>query len=180
MTRSQSLTVYAFLIIIIGVLVFSLSFRPSEAIQYLVGFGMLVAAVFSGITSYKCKFLDVPFSYHLLHSIGYTVYGIIILIYATSSEKFLHATSFFLLYYAISEMIFCFQLAMLKRDNINFKTAVYRLVIGLLISVGSFIIIIISSTNYREAILASGIVLVFCGINLLLFRTVLKDVKVPI
>ena len=180
MTRSQSLTIYAFLIIIIGILVFSLSFRPSEAIQYLVGFGMLTAAVFSGITSYKCKFLDVPFSYHLLHSIGYTVYGIIILFYATSNDKFLHATSFFLLYYAISEMIFCFQLAMLKRDNINFKTAIYRLIIGFIIAIGSFFIITIALTNQRESLLASGIVFVFCGINLLLFRTVLKDVKTPI
>ena len=69
---------------------------------------------------------------------------------------------------------------MLKRDNINFKMMIYRLLIGLLIGVGSFIIIIISTKNQRDGLLTSGIVLVFCGINLLLFRTVLKNLKEPI
>ncbi len=180
MTKFQTLTVYAIIIICIGILVISLSFRPSEAIQYFVGFGILVSAIFSGITAYKCKFLNVPYTYHLLHSIGFTIYGIIILFFAISSEKFLHYTSFFLLYYGITEIIFCFQITMLKRDNINFKMMIYRLLIGLLIGVGSFIIIIISTKNQRDGLLTSGIVLVFCGINLLLFRTVLKNLKEPI
>ena len=180
MTRSQTLTIYAVSIIIIGILVVSLSFRPSEVIQYLVGFGMLFSAVFSGFTCYKCKYLNVPYTYHLLHSIGFTIYGIVILFYAISSETFLKATSFFLLYYGITEIIFSFQLTMLKRDNINFKTMIYRSIIGLFIGIGSFIIIMISLNNQRDALLASGIVFVFCGINLLLFRTVLKNLKVPI
>ena len=180
MTKFQTLTIYAIIIICIGILVISLSFRPSEAIQYFVGFGILVSAIFSGITAYKCKFLNVPYTYHLLHSIGFTIYGIIILFFAISSEKFLHYTSFFLLYYGITEIIFCFQITMLKRDNINFKMMIYRLLIGLLIGVGSFIIIIISTKNQRDGLLTSGIVLVFCGINLLLFRTVLKNLKEPI
>ena len=180
MTRSQTLTIYAVLIIIIGLLVVSMSYIPSEAIQYSVGFGMLICTIFSGITSYKCRFLNIPFAYHLLHSIGYAVYGIVILFYAISSENFLHVTSFFLLYYAISEIIFNFQIAMLKRDNINFQTMIYRSIIGLFIAVGSFIVITISTTNQREALLASGVVFIFSGINLLLFRTVIKDLVVPI
>ena len=180
MTRSLTLTIYAVLIIIIGILVVALSFMPSNTIQYLVGFGMLLSAFFSGITSYKCKYLNVPYTYHLLHSIGFSIYGIVILLYAISSDNFLKATSFFLLYYGITEIIFSFQLTMLKRDNINFKTMIYRAIIGLFIGVGSFIIIMISSNNQRHALLTSGIVFVFCGINLLLFRTVLKNLKVPI
>ena len=115
--------------------------------------------------------------YHLLHSIGFIIYGIVILFYATSSENFLDATSFFLLYYGITEIIFSFQLTMLKRDDINFKTIIYRMLIGLLIGVGSFIIIVISKINHRDALLASGIVFVLCGINLVLFKTILKNLK---
>ena len=180
MTRSLTLTIYALLVIIIGILVVSLSFMPSDAIQYSVGFGMLLSAFFSAITSYKCKYLNVPYTYHLLHSIGFTIYGIVILFYAISSENFLKSTSFFLLYYGITEIIFSFQLTILKRENINLKMVIYRSIIGLLIGVGSFIIFMISTNNQRDALLASGIVFVFCGINLLLFRTVLKNLKIPI
>ena len=180
MTRFQSLTIYAFLIILIGTLVVSLSFRPSDVIQFLVGFGMFIISLFAGITAYKCKKLNVPSTYHLLHSIGFAVYGIVILFYADSSDKFLTSTSFFLLYYGITEIIFSFQLSMLKKANMNFKIVIFRLVIGLLIGVGSFIIIMISTKSHRDALLTSGIVFVFCGINLLLFRTVLKNLKEPI
>ncbi len=177
MTRFQSLSVYTFLIILIGALLVSLSFNPSKVIQYIVGFGMLLISVFAGITALKCKNLNVPYVYHLLHSIGFIIYGIVILFYATSSENFLDATSFFLLYYGITEIIFSFQLTMLKRDDINFKTIIYRMLIGLLIGVGSFIIIVISKINHRDALLASGIVFVLCGINLVLFKTILKNLK---
>ena len=180
MTRFTTLTIYALVIIIIGILVIIVSFFPSEAIQYLVGFGMILSASFAGITAYKCKYLNVPYAYHFLHSIGFAFYGLVIIFFAISSEKFLYCTSFFLLYYGITEMIFCFQLTMLNRGNINFRKVLYRLFIGLLIGVGSFIIIIISTKNQREALLTSGIVFVFCGINLLLFRTVLKNLKEPI
>lgn len=180
MTRFQTLTLYAFVIISIGILVVSLSFRPSQVIQYLVGFGMIFSALFSALTAYKCKYLNVPYTYHLLHSMGFAIYGIVIIFFAISSEKFLHYTSFFLLYYGITEIIFCFQITMLKRDNINFKMMIYRLLIGFLIGVGSFVIIIIATKNQRDGLLTSGIVMVFCGINLLLFRTVLKNFKQPI
>lgn len=177
MTRFQSLTIYAFLIILIGALVVSLSFRPSEAIKYIVGFGMLLIGLFAGTTAFKSKKLNVPYTYNLLHSVGFAIYGIVILFYAISSERFLTCTSFFLLYYGITEIIFSFQLTMLTKDNIKFKTVIYRLIIGFFIGIGSFIIIIISTKNNREALFASGIVFVFCGINLLLFRSVLKKSK---
>jgi hypothetical protein len=116
----------------------------------------------------------VPYTYHLLHFVGFLIYGIALLFYANSSQLFLSITSFFLLYYGITEMIFSFELTMLKRTNVNFKTMVYRLILDLLIGVGSFIIIVITPSDRRDALLASGVVFIFCGINLLLFKSILK------
>ena len=175
MTRFQTLSIYAILIVLIGTLIISLSFSPSQAIQYFVGFGMLLIGIFAAITAYKCKNLNVPYTYHLLHFVGFLIYGIALIFYASSSQLFLSITSFFLLYYGITEMIFSFELTMLKRTNVNFKTVVYRLILGLLIGVGSFIIIVITQSNHRDALLASGVVFVFCGINLLLFKSILKN-----
>ena len=177
MDRFQSLTTYALIIILIGILVSSLSFYPSTAIQYSVGFGMLLSAIFAGLTAFKCKYLNVPYTYHLLHAGGFLIYGTVILFLGTTSENFLYFTTFFLLYYGISEITFCFQLVMLKRDDINYRLMIYRVVIGLMIGVGSFIIFMIATKDQKDALLASGIVFVFCGINLFLFRTVLKNFK---
>ena len=180
MTRFQTLSIYAILILLVGVLVISLSFAPSQAIQYLVGFGMLLIGLFAAITTYKFKNFNVPYTYHLLHFVGFLIYGIALLFYGTSSERFLSITSFFLLYYGITEIIFSFELTMLKRKNINLKMVIYRLLIGLIIGIGSFIIIIITTSNHRGALLAAGVVFVFCGINLFLFKSIIKKLETQI
>ena len=53
MNKYQSLTIYAILIMATGIVLMSLAYYPTRAIQYLVAFGMLLSACFAFFTEYQ-------------------------------------------------------------------------------------------------------------------------------
>ena len=109
MTKYQALTIYAILIMVTGFILMLLSIYPTRLIQYVVALGMLSSAVFAFLIAYKSKNMTIPLHYHRLHAIGMVIYGFAILFFANDVQKFLNITIFFLLYYGMTEMIFCFQ-----------------------------------------------------------------------
>ena len=95
MTRFQALSIYAFCIILTGVILLILAYNPSRAIQYMVAVGMFVSAVFAFIMAKKSKDFQIPLKYHGIHAIGMLVYGLAILFYTTNIQLFIETTTFY-------------------------------------------------------------------------------------
>jgi len=179
MNRYQALAIYALLIIATGMVLISLSYLPSRVIQYAVAIGMLASSIFAFLTAYKSKNLQIPLKYHALHAIGMAVYGFAILFYATDIDKFLRSTTFFLLYYGTAETVFSMEILRMRLKNINLNIVISRLAIGFAILIGAVLVIATATLNKNQALLFSGCVFIFSGVNLMLFKTVLKRLGEP-
>ena len=179
MNKYQSLTIYAILIMATGIVLMSLAYYPTRAIQYLVAFGMLLSACFAFFTAFKSEKLRVSLNYHVLHGFGMLVYGFFILFYGDTMEKFLSFTTFFLLYYGMAEIIFCFQLLTMKQRNISAQIIIYRLLIGFFIAMGAVYVVATKYSDSNKALLAAGAVFLFSGVYSIVFKTVLKRGDMP-
>jgi len=157
-----------------GALLCFFATNPSFSLQFIVGGGILLSAVFAFITSSKSRHLQTSLKYHRLHAAGLLLYALAVLFLATDTENFILITSFFLIYYGITEIIFSLQLLMIK-EKLSLRRIVFRLVLGLLIAIGAVVIIVKSYVDQNQAILASGIVLLVCGANIVIFKTLLQS-----
>src|SRR5688572_15833507 len=113
MTRYQSLAIYGIIIVLTGIIISSLAYNPSRIIQYVVAAGLFLSAIFAFITSYKSKRLIVPLKYHAFQGFGLLAYALTVIIYANTLERFLNATTCFLLIFGITEIVGALQLLML-------------------------------------------------------------------
>ena len=176
MTRYHALFIYGLVMIITGVLVASLGANPLSMLQYIIATGMFLSSILAFYTAYACKNFQVPMKYHALHGVGMLILVAAILIYATNIEKFYLVTISFFYYYGMTEIVFCLQLLMFK-DIINLKTLAIRCFIGFLVIIGAIAVSNISTGNPRMAISMIGIVFIFIGINVILYKTVLKRLE---
>ncbi|MBK8683870.1 MAG: hypothetical protein IPN26_02180 [Bacteroidetes bacterium] len=64
-----------------------------------------IASVF--VTALSRQRKQVQFAYHEMHALAMLVYGISILVFCNTSEKFIFISSFLFIFYAFSEIIFC-------------------------------------------------------------------------
>lgn len=177
MNRYDDLTIYSVLIIVVGLILSVLSFFPSEYIRYAVGIGILASAAFAFLTAYKSKDLQIPLKYHALHGIAMAIYGLAVLFYATDKDKFLHITTFFFLYYGIAETIFSLQILLMRLKNLNLNIVLTRLALGFVIALGAIMVLNIANVNENDndkwAYFAAGIIFIFSGVNLILFKVIL-------
>jgi hypothetical protein len=135
---------------------------------------MILGAVFSGITSYKCNQNQVPMNYHAIHALGLLVYSLALLMFAEEVTQFFDITIFYLLYYGIAELIFGLQM-LLQKDKMLFNIIAIRLVIGFTIAIAA-VGLYISLDQYiklNNAIKVTGVLFILSGINLFFFKTVL-------
>lgn len=174
MNRYLSLTIYASLVMITGIVLICIAYTSVDSIQLTIGIGSLISALFAFITAYNSRFAPVPRNYHGLHGIGFLGYGVAVLFYATSRQLFLDITAFFLIYYAFAEIIFCFQ-RLMNKENTNLQKDIIRFVIGMVMVIGVIAILITSSIDIYTAFMLCGLVFIISGINLILFKTVLRE-----
>lgn len=184
MSRNQSITVYAVLMIITGIILvmrgqysvlsydnYSLT-GGHYPVTFIVSIVMLLGACFAAFTAFQSIDFKLALKYHALHAFAMSAYGIAVLFFAVNLQKFLDITIFFLLYYGISEIVFCFQLLLMRQRSISSRIVGIRLFIGLFISLGAVSVLATFYSDPNKAVLISGVVFVFSGINLMLFRTV--------
>ncbi|MEP7195922.1 MAG: hypothetical protein ABI851_05340 [Saprospiraceae bacterium] len=179
MNRYETLAIYAFLIMVIGVILISFSFYPTLSMHFIIGFGMLFSSIFAYLTAYKSKNLQIPLKYHGLHALSMSLYGIMILFYGNQIDLFLIITIYFLLFYGIAEIIFSLQILLLRIQNIKLTIVASRLGVGFFIATGAILVLATSSLNQNNAIMFAGFVFIFIGFNTIIFKTVLKRLGEP-
>lgn len=186
MDRNQSINIYAFLIILTGIILllrgqysiinydnYSLA-NSHYPVTYIVSVLMLLSAGFAAYTAFQSFDFKLALKYHALHAFALVVYGLAVLFFANNLQKFLDITTFFLLFYGVSEIVFGFQLLLMRQKTISSQIVVFRLLIGFFISLGAVSVLASFYSDPNSAVLISGVVFVFSGINLILFRTVQK------
>ena len=178
MNRYLSFTLYATIIILTGIIIMFLAYYPSNAVQYVVGIGMILSSLFAFNAAWQGTNLPIPLKYHGLHAGGLLLYGLAILFFATDIHRFFSITTFFLLYYGFIEMIFCFQLLMMKK--MSTQLILVRLFFGFGIALGAVLILSTSYIDNNLALLGAGVIFIISGINLIFFKTILKKLDVTV
>jgi uncharacterized membrane protein HdeD (DUF308 family) len=174
MNKYQSLKLYGFLIVVAGLLLLSFQYSTFAFVQYAVAFSLIVSAIFALITAYKNQNVQIRYKYHELHALGMLCYGVALLFYAVDIPSFLTATSFFFIYYGMTELIFCFQL-LNDRAILSLEVLIIRFVMGFAIYLGAPIILHFAASNQIISMRAYGIMFLISGIHVILFQTVLKN-----
>lgn len=175
MTKYQSLLIYGSLVIMAGIVLIICHQQFTVGMQYTIAALMLLSAVFAYITSTKNKNKLVRFRYHELHALSFMIYSILMLWYIGSNYS-VFITSYFMMYYGISEMIFCIWLFNLK-TFVNFTILIIRLVMGLVIYVSAVMIQMIAKSNQSKELIGYGFVFILIGIHILLYRPVIQKLE---
>ena len=69
---------------------------------------------------------------------------------------------------------------MMRQKYIDDKIIIYRLLIGFFIALGAVFVLATAYSDQNKALLAVGLVFVFSGVYLILFKTVLKRADQPV
>lgn len=169
MKKYLPIYLYGSLIILAGVFILFSKNYSFECIKITVGISLMVGAVFAFVTSFVRHRQHVQFAYHEMHALVMLAYGIGLLFFCNSLENLLTFTSFLLLFYAFSEIIFCTWLFNLSQ-KVVFKIVFIRALLGLVIGIGTAV-----AMNFTEFTLPIyGALFVLVGINIILYVPVMK------
>lgn len=175
MNRFQSQIIYGLLITITGIFLFSLSYNPSRIIQYGIAAGMFLSCFFAFLTASKSKGSEVPLKYNWLLGMGMFAFALAILIYASTFDRFITVTMAFLLYFGIVEIIFGFGLMAYKK-SISLQIIVFRMIIGLLMTIGAVLILGIAFFDKNTSLVVAGALIFLSGINFILLANAVRKI----
>lgn len=178
MTKYQSIKFTGMLMIVTGLFLVASPFTSSMAVQYTVTLGMMISAAFAWITTYKSKHIELPFKYHELHAIGFVMYSLAILFFATNIMRFINITTCFFIFYGTAEFIFCFQL-LNHKGKMSIQMIVLRSFIAITIYAGSLWIIEDSHIHPNRSLQISGIMFIISGLNMFLYKVILQKLELP-
>ncbi len=169
MNRFQSQILYGLLITITGVLLILLSKDLSRIIQYAVAAGMLLSSFFAFVTADKSKGSETPFKFNWLLGLGMVVYALAILMYGSAFDRFITVIMAFLLYFGIVEIIFGFSLMAYKK-SISLQLIVFRMIIGLLMTIGAVLIFGLAVVDKNASLLFAGALIFLSGANFIVLE----------
>ena len=160
---------YGVVIILDGIFLLFPKDRSFESIKMTTGVVLIIGALVAFYAAFTRRRNHVQFAYHEIHALAMLVYGISILAFCNTLEKFISNTSFLFIFYTFSEIAFCNWLYNLKQKAI-FKIVIIRLLIGLATGIGTVI-----AMNLTEFDMESfGLIFMLVGINILLYAPVMK------
>ena len=175
MNRFQSQALYGVLIGVTGVFLLLLSYNPSRIIQYGIAAGMFLSSFFAFVSANKSKASEVPLKYNWLLGVGMFAYALAILIYASTFDRFTTITMAFLLYFGVAEIILGFGLLAYKK-SISLQVIVVKMIIGLFMTIGAVLIIVLAYFDKNISLLVSGALIFLSGINFILLANAVRKI----
>ena len=128
---------------------------------------MFLSSFFVFVASNKSKGSEIRFRFNWLLGMGMFAYGLSILVYTSIFEQFITIAVAFLLYFGIMEIIFGFGLMAYKK-TISLQIIVYRMIIGLLMTIGAFFILGKSVVDKTTSLLVARILIFLNGVNFII------------
>lgn len=167
--NKTSIYIYGTLIILVGIfLIFSKNIK-FDFIKIILGSTLTVGAIIAFISALTRQRKQIQFAYHEMHALAMLVYGVSIIFFGTNLDTLVSFTSFLLIFYTFSEIIFCnwiFNLSL----KVVFKIVIIRLLLALIVGVGA--VLAINFQEFTFEIFGSLFMLV--GINILLYVPIIK------
>jgi len=176
--REISLLLYGSLIILSGLLLLFLQNASLEWVKYTVAGCMFPAALFALLTALSRNKQHTQFAYHEMHAIALLAFAVAVLFFCPSFSRFSYFTASLLLFYTFSEITFSIWLFNLKR-GINPPVLITRLALGLLAGIGPVILLAHTASTNEVKLMTIGLLFIVIGINILLYRPVMKAFQIP-
>ncbi len=175
MKKYLPLYLYGTTIILGGVFLLVSQIIPFSflSIRITLGLGLILGAALAILTALSRRRKQVQFAYHEMHALAMLVYGISVLMFCKTWESLIYFTGFLFFFYTFSEIIFCGWLFNLGQ-SMTYPIIFIRLFLGLLIGVGTIIIMHQADITEVVSLEGYGILLIVVGINILLYVPVLK------
>ncbi|MCC6410363.1 MAG: hypothetical protein IT270_01815 [Saprospiraceae bacterium] len=177
-SKEISLFLYGSLILLSGLLLLFLQNASLEWVKYTVAGCFVLAALFAFLTAMKRDKQNVQFAYHEMHALAFIVYAFTVFFFCPSFSRFLYFTAALMLFYTFSEITFSIWLFNLKR-KINPRILIVRLALGLLVGIGPVILLAHTSSTKEVKLMSIGLFFSVIGINILLYKPVMKAFQVP-
>ncbi len=179
MKKNLPLYVYGAVIIFAGVfLLYSKQFT-FQTIKLTLGISLIIGAILAFLKALSRKRKQVEFSYHEINALSMMVYGFLILLLANNIEKLLYFSTFLMFFYAFSEIIFCNWLFNLRKKVI-YKIIILRIILALIVGVGTILIMYYNTALNNLAIEGFGILFIIIGLNILLYIPVINNNEIEI
>ncbi|MBK7762281.1 MAG: hypothetical protein IPI46_02780 [Bacteroidetes bacterium] len=174
MKKSIPLFLYGSIIIFEGIYLFFAMPSNFQSLQFTLGIGLVIGAIFAFLTALTRQKRQVQFAYHEMHALSMLVYGASIMVFCNSLDMLLHFTAFLFLFYAFSEIIFCIWLFNL-REKVVYKIVIVRILLGALTGIGTVIAMKYTGDKVNAALPSFGVLFVLIGLNVLLYVPVMRS-----
>ena len=160
---------YGLITMLSGLFLFYSEGLDFQTVKLILGISLVVGALFAFLSSLAQPRKHVQFAYHEMHALAMLAYGVAVLFFSQTFETLVSFTSFLMIFYAFSEIIFCIWLFNLL-ENVHYKIIFLRLFVGLGIGVGTVIALHFDAFTLK----LQGILFVLVGIHVLLYVPVMK------
>ena len=173
MKNNNRIYFYGAVLILEGVFLLLGNHLSFHSTKYILGFTLIIAALFALGTAFKTQRTQIQFSYHQMHALAMSIYGISILIFATNIEILTYLTAFLLFFYAFSEIIFCSWLFNLNR-KVKHRIIIIRAFLGLVVGIGTVLLMNFFALEKAIVLQGYGILFVIIGCNMVLYVPIMK------
>ncbi len=164
---------HGLLIVASGILTIVFQNESYTFIKYMLFGSLLISAIFGFIAMAKRTKQQVQFAYHELHTLTIVIYAFALLLFGNSFERLTYFTAFLFIFYAFSEIIFCFWLLNIH-GRVNLKTLITRFLLGLICGLGT--VTVLSYPEWKEnlKLIGYGVIFIIIGINIILHKPIMK------
>ncbi len=173
MQNNLFVKIYGVIIIFTGLLLLSLQDISFSTLKNTVGAALIVGAVFALVSAFRRTRKQVQFAYHEVHAITMFVYGISVLLFVNKIEIFNYLTAYLLVFYSVSEIIFCNWLFNLK-NNVKFQILFIRILLALIVGIGTVVLMSYYTDNHAMIMQSYGFLITIIGVNILLYVPIMK------
>lgn len=125
---------------------------------------LIFGAILAFIASLSRNRRPIQFAYHRMHAFAMFIYGVSILIFCDSVEKFTSITAFLFVFYSFSEIIFCAWLYNLKQ-RIIFQIILVRFLLAIAIGIGTVAALFFHASTFE----GFGAIFIMIGLNIILY-----------
>lgn len=169
MNKHIPIYIYGGIILLEGIFLMLSQQSSFKLIHMTLGITMSCVAVFAFVAAFIRQRKQVQFAYHELHASALLIYGLCILYLCNTLESLISYTNFLFIFYAFSEIIFCYWLFNLAQKVVT-KIVAVRVLLGLIIGIGA----VLSMMYPAYSLEIFGVQFILVGINVILYVPELK------
>lgn len=177
MNKNLPLYLYAAIIIGAGVLLILSKDSTLQTLKFPLGIGLIIGAILAFLTAFSRQRRQVQFAYHEIHALTMLVYGLSVIFFCKTLEMLTTMTSFLLIFYAFSEIIFCNWLFNLGQ-KVLYKILIIRLLLGLLTGIGTIISLYHPYVNIEWTMTGFGVLFIIIAINIILYVPIIQSKEI--